>query len=130
MGSSTGQQCRSCGTSFVVDQGGGFFFDQLHCDQCGRVWSIGHADLGDLHLGFVKGLGRPYAIARAENDARIQREFPGPVVSGEAYVAGVEALAPACECGGSFKYDAPPRCPTCRSTSEDWTPTGYMIFVD
>jgi hypothetical protein len=105
-------------------------FDQLHCDQCGKVWSIGHRDMGDLHLGFVKGLGRPYAIARAASDARIQREFPGPVVTREAYYAGVEAMAPACECGGSFRYGAGPRCPTCRSTSEQWTEGRTLVHYD
>ena len=130
MGSRTGHTCRSCGTRFTVDQGGGFFFDQLHCDQCGKVWSIGHKDMGDLHLGFVKGLGRPYAIARARMDAQIQREFPGPAISREDYYTGVEALAPACACGGSFRYDAPPRCPRCRSTSEDWTMTRTIMHYD
>ena len=100
MGSRTGYDCESCGTSFAVDSGGGFMFDQLDCDTCGKVWSIGHRDMGDLHLGFIKGLDRPYAIARAAGDARIQREWPGPVVSREDDYAGVEAMAPVCECGG------------------------------
>lgn len=102
----------------------------VHCDQCGKVWSIGHRAMGDLHLGFIKGLDRPYALARAVGDARIQREWPGPVVSREDYYAGVEAMAPACECGGAFRYGAEPRCPTCRSTSEQWTKCRTLMYPD
>jgi hypothetical protein len=130
MGSATGYECRSCGARFQVEEGGGFFFDLLHCDACGATWSIGHEELGDAHLGYVKGLGMPYAMARAENDARIQREYPGPVLSEAEYHAAVEARAGRCPCGGSFRYAAPARCPTCRSTVEQWTPTGEQMFYD
>ena len=130
MGSRTEHRCGACGADFVVDSGGGFMFDQLHCDTCGKVWSIGHREMGDLHLGFIKGLRRPYAIARAAGDARIQREWPGPVVSAEAYHAGVEAMAPSCECGGAFRYGAQPRCPTCGSTSEAWTDGRTIMHYD
>jgi hypothetical protein len=38
--------------------------------------------------------------------------------------AGVEAAAGSCECGGRFTFDAPPRCPRCRSTHiEEGPPT-------
>ncbi len=30
-------------------------------------------------------------------------------------LAAIEAVAGSCSCGGSFKVDAPPRCPQCRS---------------
>jgi hypothetical protein len=130
VGNRTGYECRSCGTEFTVDSGGGFMFDQLHCDTCGKVWSIAHRDMGDLHLGFIKGLDRPYAVARAAGDARIQREWPGPVVSSEDYYSGVEAMAPICKCGGSFRYGAEPRCPKCRSTSEAWTEGRLVMFYD
>ena len=33
----------------------------------------------------------------------------------ENYVAWVERTVDKCSCGGSFKYDAKPRCPTCES---------------
>ena len=60
MGHETSHRCRSCGTRFSVREGGGFFYDELHCDACGAVTSVRHQDLGDIHLRYVKGLGMPY----------------------------------------------------------------------
>jgi hypothetical protein len=81
---------------------------------------VAHRDLGDIHLGFVKGLGRPYAVARAQMDRRIQEEFQGEPLSRIDYRSAVEGTLDACSCGGRFRYDAPTRCPSCRSTSEMW----------
>jgi hypothetical protein len=120
MGSATRYICGRCGTHFIVQSGGGFFFDLLHCDTCGQSRSVRHADLGDVHLRFVKGLGRPYAIARAEMDRRIQAEYEGEPIDRAEYRALAEASLEACECGGTFRYDAVSRCPSCRSTSDEW----------
>ena len=60
MGHETSHLCRSCGTRFSVGEGGGFFYDELHCDACGAVTSVRHQNLGDIHLRYVKGLGMPY----------------------------------------------------------------------
>lgn len=55
--------------------GGGFFFDLLHCDRCGRAQSVGHQELGDIHLRFAKGLPGPHAVARWGMDRQIQQEY-------------------------------------------------------
>ncbi len=47
MGSATAHICKACGTKFGVRDGGGFFFDMLHCDTCGKVQGVGHRDLGE-----------------------------------------------------------------------------------
>lgn len=120
MGSTTGHVCRTCGTKFGVRSGGGFFFDMLHCDACGKAQGVGHQELGDIHLRFVKGLGRPYAVARMAMDQRIQQEYPGEPLSRGEYHAAAEATLDPCPCGGRFLYDAPARCPNCGSTSEMW----------
>jgi hypothetical protein len=132
MGSMTGHICRACGAKFGVRDGGGFFFDLLHCDACGKAKSVGHRELGDVHLRFIKGLDHPYALARAETDQRIQREYPGEPLSCSEYRAAAEATLDPCPCGGRFTYDAPPRCPDCRSTSELWdvNPTASVAFYD
>jgi hypothetical protein len=132
MGSSTGHICKVCATRFQVRDGGGFFFDLLHCDTCGRTNSVSHKDLGDIHLRYVKGLGRPYAIARAEMDRRIQAEYPGEPLSRDEYRTAAEATLDPCPCGGQFRYDAPARCPACRSTAEMWIvdPDGPTAFYD
>ena len=77
MGSLHGVICQACGTTFSVRDGGGFFFDLLHCDACGRDTSVSHQDLGDIHLRYIKGLGRPYAMARADMDRRNPGGVPG-----------------------------------------------------
>ena len=104
----------------MAKEGGGFFFDLLHCDTCGRTRSVGHQDLGDIHLAYVKGLPGPYAVARAKTDRRIQQEYPGELLTRDEYWAAAEATLDLCACGGRFRYDAPARCPGCRSTGDQW----------
>ena len=132
MGSSTGHTCRRCGTHFAARHGGGFYFDLLHCDACGRTATLGHADLGDIHLRYVKGLPSPYAVTRSAMDRRIQAEYPGEPLGQDEYRAAAEATLDPCACGGRFRYDAPPRCPTCRSTAELWDhdPKAPSAFID
>jgi hypothetical protein len=120
MGERVGCSCRTCGTRFTADFGGGFTFDLLHCDTCGLARGVGHQELGDIHLRFVKGLPGPYAVSRSAFDREIQREYPGEPLTREEYDAAAEATLEPCSCGGSFCYDAPPRCPECRSTEDQW----------
>ena len=121
MGTVSNCTCGVCGTSFWVRSGGGFFFDLLHCDICGKSTTVSHEELGEIHLGYIKGLRVPYAIARAGLDAKIQAQYTGPVLTPDEYTAAAEATLAPCECGGTFRYAAPPRCPTCRSTEDQWT---------
>lgn len=120
MGQQSGFICKWCGAHFSVRRGGGFFFDLLHCDACGAARSVSHQQLGEIHLGFVKGLPGPYAVSRAAMDRRIQREFPGNALTTAEYHAAAEATLEPCECGGHFRYEAPARCPSCRATDEQW----------
>ena len=132
MGTATGHICQACGTRFGVRDGGGFFFDLLHCDRCGRTQSVGHEELGDIHLRFVKGLPGPYTVGRTAMDRRIQREYPGEPLSRDEYHAAAEATLDPCPCGGRFRYGAPPRCPKCGSTSEMWErdPAASLVHYD
>ena len=121
MGFASGQICKVCGTSFRVQDGGGFFFDMLHCDTCGEAKSVGHVDLGDIHFGFVKGLGRP--VRRRPHrrwTGGSRTSSAGEPLSRDEYHAAAEATLAPCSCGGRFRYDAPARCPNCRSTREQW----------
>jgi hypothetical protein len=132
MGQQSGFICKACGTRFIASSGGGFRFDLLHCDTCGETRHVGHQELGDIHLRFVKGLPGSYAVVRAEMDRRIQREYPGEPLTRDEYHAAAEATLDPCACGGRFRYDAPARCPECRSTSEHWDrdPDASMLFYD
>jgi hypothetical protein len=122
----------TCDARFVVRSGGGFFFDLLHCDACGDTRSVGHKDLGDIHLGFVKGLPGPYAVARLAMDRQIKETYPGPSLTRAEYHAAAEATLEACACGGRFRYDAIARCPSCRSTSKVWVsdPDAPSVLYD
>jgi hypothetical protein len=75
--------------------------------------------LGELHLRYLKGLPGPYCIATSEFDERVQREYEGEPISEPDYHSAIESGVPACQCGGQFKFGAPPRCPECQSTSLD-----------
>ena len=132
MGTASVQICNGCRTRFEVRAGGGFFFDMLHCAACGKAQGVTHENLGDIHLRFVKGLGRPYAVARAAMDRRIQQEYPGEPLSRPEYHAAAEWTLGPCPCGGRFRYDAPARCPNCGSTSEMWAadPNASMGYYD
>jgi hypothetical protein len=115
-----------------MHDGGGFFFDLLYCDECGQTKGVAHKDLGDIHLGFAKGLDHPYAVARTWMDEHIQAKYRGDSLTREEYRAAAEATLDPCTCGGRFRYDAPPRCPTCRSTADMWEPDpiGPSAFYD
>lgn len=132
MGSATSQVCRDCGEHFMARDGGGFMFDLLHCDTCGAGRSVSHEELGDIHLAYVKGLPGPYAVARSRMDAEIKATYPGRARTRAEYQAGAEATLEPCACGGAYRYDAPPRCPGCRSTPDRWNedPNGPMMFID
>ena len=130
MGERREHRCLTCGERFRVEQGGGFFFDLLHCDRCGQARSIGHEEVGDIHLGYIKGLPGPYAVARTEMDEHIRNTFAGPALTREEYRAAVEALVEACACGGSFAYEAPPRCPRCGSTEARWSEPEEVLLYD
>jgi hypothetical protein len=79
VGESFDARCKQCGTVSNVAVGGGFNFDMLHCEVCGRASA--RERLKKLEVG-----------------------------------GDLEAPWGRCDCGGELSYDAPPRCPQCRST--------------
>jgi hypothetical protein len=117
MGQSIEARCLDCGgTDFDVSHGGGMTFHLLRCDRCGETKRVSFFDLGLIHLRYVKGLSVPYCIASRERDRFIQEELDIEPLAEEDYFREVEAFAGSCPCGGSFTFDAPPRCPYCHST--------------
>ena len=115
MGQTCAAKCRECGAEFELSDGGGFFFHLLRCDRCGKTKSISFDKLGDLHLRYVKGLDVPYSSASWEFDKSVQRNYPGEPISEAEYHQEIEKLLHKCRCGGRYRFDAPPRCPRCRS---------------
>jgi hypothetical protein len=92
LGESFDARCKACGTLFNVSIGGGFNFDMLHCEVCGKAASrdrLKKIDTDDAEEGAPWGR---------------------------------------CGCGGELSHDAPPRCPTCRSS--DFEAVGNYINYD
>jgi hypothetical protein len=115
MGHQVQAKCLDCGCAFTVCEGGGFSFHLLRCDRCGGTKAVGFAELGELHVRYVKGLRGPYCLASAERDREIQEHAPVEPISQDEYHKGVEAFAGVCKCGGRYAFAAPVRCPQCRS---------------
>ncbi len=81
--------CDNCGNKFEVMLGQGFVSYVLHCDKCGQAKSILIEDLSEdwQSMDLVH------------------------------YYLELERVAGLCICGGSYKVEAPPRCPKCFSSN-------------
>ncbi|MBN2355274.1 hypothetical protein JXO59_04135 [candidate division KSB1 bacterium] len=110
-------KCLDCGRFFNRQEGGGFSFHLLRCDKCGKLKAIGFKKLGELYLRFLKGLKRPYAMATSEHDEYVQKRVTVEPISEDEYYNKIEEIAGHCRCRGKYTFDAPPRCPHCRSTN-------------
>jgi hypothetical protein len=126
MGYSFKATCKDCHLHFEGSQGGGFFFHLLRCDRCGDSKYIGFDEIGEPHLRYLKGLSGAYCIASSDSDKIVRESYPGDSITEEQYHQAVEQLAGCCPCGGRFKFDAPIRCPRCRSSRIDHGETLMM----
>jgi len=122
--------CTDCGTRFAVNEGGGFFFHLLHCDNCGHEKTVGFGELGETHARYLKGLSGPYSIATAELEERMKACCKGDPLTQDVYHVEVEKHAGVCACGGQYRLDAPPRCPHCASTNYSADPKGIQVMYD
>lgn len=115
MGHTASAKCKSCGHDFEVDHGGGFFFHLLRCDSCSRTKSLNFDEIGEPHLQYLKGSGMPYSIVGEEEWEYARKNYKGDSISEEEYYKAVENIAGKCKCGGTFTFNAKPRCPECNS---------------
>jgi hypothetical protein len=119
VGAIQGVICNNCQHNFAVSIGGGFFFHLLHCDACGGEKTVGFSELGrvhNAHVRYVKGLPGPWTVGTRKVDKQIQEHYPAEPLSEDEYHSIVERFAGPCGCGGSYRFDAPPRCPRCKSS--------------
>jgi len=128
MGQIRAAQCNACGARFNLDSGGGFLFHLLRCNHCGESSIVNVEQLGELHIRYLKGCAGFSALPPIECDASDLSDFEGEPISEEDYRAAVEERAGTCGCGGRFRFDAPPRCPECRST--DIAEGEVMMYLD
>ncbi len=115
MGATRHATCSACGSEFTFDQGGGFCFHRLRCDMCGATKSISFEKLGDLHQRYLKGLSGTHSVASADQDRTVRESYEGEPIGQKEYHAAIEKQFRPCRCGGRYRFDAPPRCPACRS---------------
>ena len=115
MGHTAEHKCLDCGKDFEAEHDGGFFFHLLRCDSCGKTKEVSFEEIEDLHTRYIKGLPGPYCVASSEHDDYVQQNVDVEPLSEKDYNNGVEKFAGVCKCGGSFLFDAPVRCPKCRS---------------
>jgi Zn finger protein HypA/HybF involved in hydrogenase expression len=117
MGERFRAKCLDCGDTFTMNQGGGFFFHLLGCEKCGRTKTIGFEELGEVHDRYLKGLPCPYCRASSEHDRYVREHVDVEPMSEDEYHREVEKIVGKCKCGGQYVFDAPSRCPKCRSTN-------------
>lgn len=123
-------KCAKCGEECSVSIGGGFVFHLLHCDQCGKDKSIPFDEIGEVHLRYLKGLPGPYSVATSEQDRAVQENYPGDSLSEEEYHKIVEEMPEPCQCGGRFRFEAPPRCAMCRSSELSYDENSPEAYYD
>ena len=130
VGREFGAICKACGTRFSVSIGGGFFFHLLRCNRCGATKAMPFKELGEIHLRYLKGLSMPYSVVSSEHDQGVKDTYPGEPLKEVDYFRAVKRLAGKCACGGSYSFNAPPRCPECGSTEYENDPEGGMMMYD
>ena len=123
MGHRVKAKCLDCGEVFTVEDGGGFYFHLVRCDTCGKTKEISFTD-----LRYQEALGKSSGIASPEPDEDIREQAPVESESEDEYQSAIEAAAGRCRCRGKYTSDAPPRCPTCRSTRIDESDTITMCY--
>jgi len=116
MGHKLKASCLDCGHQFEINEGGGFFFHMLLCNQCGKTKSVGFEEVPDLHQQYLKGLKGCYCIASNESDEKVQADASIVPITEKTYHQEIEKFAGKCDCGGAFRFNAKSRCPKCRST--------------
>jgi len=115
MGQVVEAKCLKCGKSFTIEHGGGFHFHLLRCNKCGITKPIGFEEIPELHQRYLKGLSGTYCIATADQDKEVQENADIRPIDEKEYHEKIINLAGNCKCSGKFVFDAPPRCPKCRS---------------
>ena len=91
---------------------------------------MGFDEIGEARLRYLKGLPGPYCVASKRSDTSVRDHYPGEPLSEGKYHSIVEQIAGACSCGGSFRFDAPPRCPKCESSGLEYDPGGASLYYD
>ncbi len=109
-------RCKDCGAILSIGCVSGDDFSLLlRCDICGGEKPIRDDETEEIRSKDLKRLSLPDHVASSDHDKGMKENYQGELVSEEEYLREVERIAGKCKCGGNPKFDAPPRCPKCRS---------------
>ncbi len=111
MGSETGQICRDCGHRFRSMDGPGMLFAVLRCETCGAEVSVSMEEAGERF------------DYDGERDALFDRGYPGSMMD-------IATRKHSAECSGRCTFDAPVRCPACKSTRLEFDREADRIMYD
>ncbi len=115
MGHIAPAKCLDCGEAFRVRQGGSFTSHLLRCDACGKTRLVHLKESHQLRSRHGQGC-LDEEISRESGRHSEESDSAGiePVTEAD-YRQELESLVGTCECGGRHTFDAPARCPSCRS---------------
>jgi hypothetical protein len=126
-----GAVCSACGFHFVVHDGGGFTFEILRCDACGRERTIPHSEISELHAAFEAAWReQSEGAGRKKRTKPVRTQKPKPGLTFEEYQTKLTEFAGPCTCGGHFVAEAPIRCPDCGSKKFREDPAGPSVLYD
>jgi hypothetical protein len=125
--------CNHCETSFDAAWGhtrSGYCF---RCGECGRPHFV-------LKEEVEKPPGTDFGLSQVVEQSESKPKRTLEELSNEllnrspsrAYLAWqerVEAVLPVCICGGRFRFNAPSRCPQCRSDDHRQDPSGWEMHA-
>ena len=91
---------------------------EAKCKDCGAILSIGCVSVDDFSILLrCERCGGEKFISDDEIEQAKSKDLEklSELDSEEENLREIERIAGTCKCGGKPKFDAPPRCPECRS---------------
>ena len=95
------------------------------CEHCGKTFGhfLAHSGFGDCSYAYCDSCGTT-AILSAW--AKKMPRLPAGWLTQQEIGVEMEQHLGRCECGGTFKKEAMPRCPNCRKELSAETATAYL----
>lgn len=126
MGQRYTAKCNDCNHRFDVNEGGGFSFEMLHCEACGKPKSMAFDQFKETRSSYLRSFANTGNMKVVDKNMRDDSD--GKPIPEPEYQKAVELLAGSCSCGGRFTFAAQSRCPMCKSTNHTDTMEGSLCY--